>query len=82
LFDEATSALDSASEQAVQQAIRTASQQHTSIIIAHRLSTIVDCDLILVLEQGQLVEQGTHHQLLALAGRYAQLWTLQQREQV
>lgn len=80
LFDEATSALDSASEQAVQQAIRSASQQHTSLIIAHRLSTIVDCDLILVLEQGQLVEQGSHSQLLAQAGRYAQLWALQQRE--
>lgn len=81
LFDEATSALDSESEQTVQQAIRSASKQHTAIVIAHRLSTITDCDLILVLEQGRLLEMGSHQLLLQQGGRYAELWALQQREQ-
>lgn len=81
LFDEATSALDSESEQTVQQAIRSVSREHTALVIAHRLSTIVDSDLILVLEQGQLKESGTHQQLLQQGGRYAELWALQQREQ-
>lgn len=81
LFDEATSALDSESEQTVHQAIRSVSREHTAVVIAHRLSTIVDSDLILVLEQGQLKESGTHQQLLQQGGRYAELWALQQREQ-
>lgn len=78
VFDEATSALDSHSEQAVQQAIRELATGHTSLVIAHRLSTIVDADIILVLEQGTLAEAGNHEQLLALNGRYAQLWAMQQ----
>jgi len=81
IFDEATSALDSHSEQAVMAAIRAASREHTSLVIAHRLSTVVDCDRILVLEQGQLVESGSHTELLAQQGRYAALWTLQQHEE-
>ncbi len=80
VFDEATSALDSQSEQAVQSAIRDAAKAHTTLVIAHRLSTVVDCDCILVLEQGQLVEAGTHQALLAQQGRYATLWALQQHE--
>lgn len=81
IFDEATSALDSHSEQAVMAAIRAASREHTSLVIAHRLSTVVDCDRILVLEQGQLVESGNHTELLAQQGRYAALWALQQHEE-
>lgn len=81
IFDEATSALDSKSETAIVEAIREVASGHTSLVIAHRLSTIVDADKILVLEQGQLVEEGTHAQLLALGGKYAQLWQLQLKEQ-
>lgn len=80
VFDEATSSLDSASEQAILKAMREVAQQHTSLVIAHRLSTITDADQILVLQQGQLVEQGSHLQLLATNGRYASLWR-QQAEQ-
>ena len=81
LFDEATSSLDSQSEQAILAAMRSLSANHTSVIIAHRLSTIVDADTILVLDKGELVEQGTHTQLLNQQGRYAELWRAQQREQ-
>jgi ATP-binding cassette subfamily B protein len=62
-------------------AIRAASREHTALVIAHRLSTVVDCDRILVLEQGQLVESGSHAELLAQQGRYAALWALQQHEE-
>lgn len=79
IFDEATSALDSHSEQEVQQAIRDLANGHTSLVIAHRLSTIADADLIVVLEQGQVVEQGSHDQLLAKQGAYAKLWQIQQQ---
>lgn len=81
VFDEATSALDSNSEAAILAAMREVSAGHTSLVIAHRLSTIVDADNILVLDEGQLVEQGNHPQLLAQNGRYAQLWELQQQSQ-
>lgn len=81
IFDEATSALDSHSEQAVMAAIRAAAREHTALVIAHRLSTVVDCDRILVLEQSQLVESGSHAELLAQQGRYAALWALQQHEE-
>ncbi len=81
IYDEATSALDSNAEAAILAAMREVSSGHTSVVIAHRLSTVVDADQILVLDQGQLVEQGSHHQLLQHGGRYAQLWTLQQSEQ-
>lgn len=80
VFDEATSSLDSKSEQAILQAIREISRNHTSLVIAHRLSTIVDADLILVLDHGKLVEQGQHHQLLSHRGAYAELWATQQRQ--
>ncbi|WP_111642286.1 ABCB family ABC transporter ATP-binding protein/permease [Marinimicrobium alkaliphilum] len=78
VFDEATSALDSNAESAIVDAMREVSTGHTSLVIAHRLSTIVDADRILVLDDGQLVEQGSHQQLLAQGGRYARLWALQQ----
>jgi ABC-type transport system involved in Fe-S cluster assembly fused permease/ATPase subunit len=80
VFDEATSSLDSGSEQAILKAMREVAKRHTSLVIAHRLSTITDADQILVLQQGQLIEQGNHQQLLALNGYYASLWR-QQAEQ-
>ncbi|CAA0094817.1 ABCB family ABC transporter ATP-binding protein/permease [Zhongshania aliphaticivorans] len=80
IFDEATSSLDSASERLILEAIRDIAREHTMLVIAHRLSTIVDADHILVLEQGEIVEQGTHMTLLEQGGQYAHLWSLQQRE--
>lgn len=81
VFDEATSSLDSKSEQAILKAINEISQNHTSLVIAHRLSTIVDADNIIVLDQGKVVEQGNHEQLLEQQGRYAELWQTQQKSQ-
>ncbi len=81
IFDEATSALDSHSEQAILLALREAAANHTTLVIAHRLSTVVDADTIIVLEHGRVVEQGDHASLLAMQGRYARLWTLQQQRQ-
>ncbi len=80
VFDEATSSLDSRSEQSILQAIREVSRGQTSLVIAHRLSTVVDADHILVMDQGRIVEQGSHQALLATRGRYARLWQLQQQQ--
>jgi ATP-binding cassette subfamily B protein len=80
IFDEATSALDSHSEQAILKALKNASAEHTTLVIAHRLSTIVDADKILVMDQGRIVEQGAHQELLEHKGVYADLWALQQKE--
>ena len=80
IFDEATSALDSESERAIQKEIEEVSKGRTSIIIAHRLSTIRHASTIMVLEDGRLVEKGSHDHLLSLKGRYFQLWELQARE--
>ena len=79
VFDEATSSLDSQSEQAILSALREIAQGHTSIMIAHRLSTIVDADNIVVLDKGQVVEQGSHLDLLAQNGAYTALWNAQQK---
>ncbi|MBT8443156.1 MAG: ABC transporter ATP-binding protein/permease, partial [Gammaproteobacteria bacterium] len=81
VFDEATSSLDSRSEQAILAALREIAEEHTSLVIAHRLSTIVDADRIIVLDNGRIVEQGSHDALLARHGHYAQLWRAQQRQQ-
>ena len=77
ILDEATSALDSVSEQAIQKALYELMKQRTSIVIAHRLSTLKHLDKIIVLEDGKIVEQGTHKELLKLNGMYADLWRRQ-----
>ncbi|KAB2543662.1 metal ABC transporter permease [Salipiger aestuarii] len=80
LLDEATSALDTETEAEIQDALERAGEGRTVITIAHRLSTIADADRIVVLEAGEVVEEGTHEALLARKGRYAQLWARQQAE--
>lgn len=81
IFDEATSSLDSKTEQAIQDTLREVAQDHTTLVIAHRLSTVVDADRILVMDNGKIVEQGTHDQLLTDKSLYASMWDLQQQEQ-
>lgn len=79
IFDEATSALDSVSEHAITQELERLARNRSTLIIAHRLSTIVNADAIIVMENGRIVERGTHAELLEQEGAYAQLWLLQQR---
>ena len=81
VFDEATSALDSKSERAIQTELKRIAANRTTLTIAHRLSTIVEANEILVMENGRIVERGTHQQLLATNGSYAQMWKLQQQEE-
>jgi len=81
IFDEATSALDSKSEKLIQAELREIARDRTTLTIAHRLSTIADADEILVLDQGRIVERGSHAALLAANGMYARMWRLQQEEQ-
>jgi len=78
VFDEATSALDSHTEKEIQAALRAVSVDHTTLVIAHRLSTVVDADEIIVLDNGAIVERGTHQALLDAHGRYAAMWARQQ----
>ena len=78
IFDEATSALDSANERAIQAELRAAAQNKTTLVIAHRLSTVVDAHEILVMDAGEIVERGTHGELLELNHKYAKMWNLQQ----
>jgi len=79
VFDEATSSLDTQSEQTILEGLNAAAERATSLVIAHRLSTIVDADEILVLDAGEIVERGTHDDLLQKQGLYSNLWALQQR---
>ena len=79
IFDEATSALDSASEKAIQAELDRIAVGRTTLIIAHRLSTVMDAHEILVMDQGVIVERGSHAALLARQGHYARMWTLQQQ---
>ena len=80
LLDEATSALDSETEQEIQGALDRAAEGRTVLMIAHRLSTVAEADQIIVLQDGEIVERGTHADLLARDGRYASLWRRQQAE--
>jgi len=80
LLDEATSALDTQTEQSIQDELALAGQGRTVLTIAHRLSTVVDADRIVVLEDGEVIEEGSHAALLAKGGRYAEMWTRQASE--
>jgi ATP-binding cassette subfamily B protein len=82
IFDEATSALDSKSEKAIQDELRNVARDRTTLVIAHRLSTVVDSHQILVMDNGRIVERGTHRELLVHQGMYAQMWALQQQEEL
>ena len=77
ILDEATSSVDTRTEKAIVQAMEALTQGRTSFVIAHRLSTIVDSDLILVMDHGTIIEQGTHEELLAAGGAYAELYNAQ-----
>jgi len=80
ILDEATSSLDSKSEKAIQSALNSIAENRTTLVIAHRLSTVIDAHQIMVMEHGQIVERGTHNELLAQNGIYAHLWSLQQTQ--
>ena len=77
LFDEATSALDGQTEKEIQESLEDISQGRTTLVIAHRLSTVVNCDAILVIREGKIIEQGTHDELLKLSGAYHAMWMRQ-----
>ncbi len=81
ILDEATSALDTRNEQAIQGALHNLARNRTVLVIAHRLSTIIDAHQILVMDQGQIIERGTHLQLLAQQGQYAKMWASQTKEE-
>ncbi|AKF92892.1 hypothetical protein EX87_03860 [Brevibacillus laterosporus] len=78
VLDEATASIDSETESAIQDALRVLAQGRTTFIIAHRLSTIQDADVILVLSQGEIVEQGNHEELMEKQGIYYKMYQLQQ----
>lgn len=80
VFDEATSSLDTQTEKAIQETLREVAAHRATLVIAHRLSTVVDADQILVMDQGRILEAGSHAELLQLGGLYRRMWDLQQRE--
>jgi len=80
VLDEATSAVDNETEAALQRSISKVSKDRTTVIIAHRLSTIRNADRILVLEKGEIIEDGTHEELVSNSGTYARLWAVQTGE--
>ena len=80
VFDEATSSLDSQSERAILDALNKISNDATTMVIAHRLSTVVDADEIVVMENGKVVESGTHPNLLSMKGLYYRLWEMQKSD--
>jgi len=80
IFDEATSALDTTNERAIQLEIKNLTQNKTTLVIAHRLSTVIDAHEILVMDKGRIIERGNHAALLAMDGRYAQMWRIQQEQ--
>jgi ATP-binding cassette subfamily B protein len=77
ILDEATAAVDNDTEAAIQQSLETITADRTTLVIAHRLSTVRHADRIVVLEQGRIIESGSHNDLLAAAGAYANLWRVQ-----
>ncbi len=81
IFDEATSALDSGTERAIQSQLEQVAIGRTALIIAHRLSTVMNADEIIVMQTGEIIERGTHTQLLAANGAYTRMWNLQQQEE-
>ena len=81
IFDEATSSLDSNTERNIQAAIDSAAKERTTLVVAHRLSTITRAQQILVLDNGRVVERGTHAHLLMMGGKYAKMWDNQNKEQ-
>jgi ATP-binding cassette subfamily B protein len=80
IFDEATSALDSETERAIQKELMALAKNRSTLIIAHRLSTIIYADQILVMDDGCIIERGTHDELLSLGGRYSDMWQVQQSQ--
>ena len=80
IFDEATSALDSKTEKSIEKSLKKLSNKNTTLVIAHRLSTIIDADKIIVLENGIIVEQGSHKELIKKNGLYAEMWLRQQEQ--
>ena len=79
ILDEATSALDSVTERGIQSALDNAAKDRTTLVIAHRLSTIIGADKIIVMDDGEIAEQGTHEGLLKQQGLYAALWEQQKK---
>jgi ATP-binding cassette subfamily B protein len=80
MLDEATSAVDTHTEMVIQEALEKLVADRTTFIVAHRLSTVTRADLVLVLDHGKIIERGTHHSLLQLAGKYAELYKQFTRE--
>ena len=80
IFDEATSALDSKTEKSIEKSLKKLSNKNTTLVIAHRLSTIIDADKIIVLDNGSIVEQGSHKELIKKNGLYAEMWMRQQEK--